>query len=54
MMNKKITRKEFLFSILSITTLLFVGKIPSIVKSISTKKEGNVYGNYSYGGKKNT
>ncbi len=51
--DKKITRKEFLFSILSIGTLIFASKAPSIIKSFNqNKKEGNTYGNYSYGGAK--
>jgi len=55
-MDKKVTRKEFLLSILSITALFAVSKIPSMIsKKISlSKKENNTYGNYSYGGKNNT
>lgn len=52
-MQKKLTRKQFLFSILSITVLMVAGKVPNIVKTITTtKKSGNSYGNYSYGGSK--
>jgi hypothetical protein len=52
MLDKKVTRKEFLLSALSIATLFVVSKVPSIVKELTPKKEGNVYGNYSYGGEK--
>ena len=52
-MNKKVTRKEFLLSILSITALFVASKVPSMVKSLTSKKESNNYGNYSYGGKNN-
>lgn len=49
--NKKITRKEFIFSILSIGTLIVASKAPGIIKDLtSSKKQGNTYGNYSYGG----
>lgn len=51
--DKKITRKEFLFSILSIGSLIIASKAPSIIKGLSSnKKQGNTYGNYSYGGVK--
>ena len=53
-MDKKVTRKQFLLSILSITALFAVSKIPSVISkklSLSKSKEGNTYGNYSYGGK---
>ena len=56
MMNKKVTRKEFLLSILSVTALFAVSKIPGVITkklSLSKSKEGNTYGNYSYGGKNN-
>ena len=55
-MDKKVTRKQFLLSILSITALFAVSKIPSVIgKKLSLPKsqEDNVYGNYSYGGKNN-
>ena len=55
-MDKKVTRKEFLLSILSITALFAVSKIPNVITkklSLSKSKEGNTYGNYSYGGKNN-
>lgn len=52
-MNKKLTRKEFILSILSVGALVFASKVPNIVKNINSKKS-NTYGNYSYGGiKKN-
>ena len=52
-MQKKLTRKQFLFSILSVATLVVASKVPNIVKTItSDKKSGNSYGNYSYGGSK--
>jgi len=50
MMNKKVTRKQFLLSALSITALFVASKVPSLVKDIAPKKEGDNYGNYSYGG----
>lgn len=52
-MDKKVTRKQFLLSALSITALFVASKVPFAVKSLAVKKGGNVYGNYSYGGKKN-
>ena len=55
-MNKKVTRKEFLLSVLSITALFVVSKIPNIISkklSLLKAKENNTYGNYSYGGKNN-
>lgn len=51
-MDKKVTRKEFLLSALSIAALFVASKAPSIVKNLSSKKEGNIYGNYAYGGGK--
>jgi hypothetical protein len=53
--DKKITRKEFIFSALSIGAVIFASKVPEIVKTFnSNKKKSNSYGNYSYGGiKKN-
>lgn len=53
MMNKKVTRKEFLLSVLSITALLAISKVPNMVKkSVIVKRGDNNYGNYSYGGNK--
>lgn len=53
-MDKKVTRKQFILSALSITALFVASKIPSMVKNNFTpKKEGNNYGNYAYGGSKN-
>lgn len=49
-MDKKVTRKQFLLSALSITAIFVASKLPSIVKDLVPKKEGNSYGNYSYGG----
>lgn len=53
-MDKKVTRKQFLLSALSITALLFVSKVPSVVKNSfsQTRKWGNTYGNNAYGGGK--
>lgn len=48
--NKKITRKEFLLSALSITALFFVSKVPNEIKKTAFKKENNSYGNCTYGG----
>lgn len=45
--NKKMTRKEFLVSAMSLTALLVVNKVPLIQKK---KNKDNAYGNYSYGG----
>jgi len=51
MMDKKVTRKQFLLSVLSVTALFVASKVPNIVKELTPKKkEGNSYGNYSYGG----
>lgn len=52
MLDKKITRKQFLVSALSIAAVFVANKIPSAVKDLTPKKEGNHYGNYSYGGGK--
>ena len=55
-MDKKVTRKEFLLSVLSITALFAVSKIPNVISkklSLLKTKEDNTYGNYSYGGKNN-
>ena len=51
-LEKKVTRKQFLLSALSVTALFAMNKVPKIVKDLTPKKEGNHYGNYSYGGKK--
>ena len=54
MLNKKVTRKEFLLSGLSVVALLAVSKIPSAITkklSLAKPKESNTYGNYYYGGK---
>ena len=51
-MDKKITRKQFILSALSVTALFVASKVPTIVKDLTPKKEGNNYGNYSYGGGK--
>ncbi len=49
-MDKKVTRKEFLLSALSMLGLFILGKSSSSIKNINPLKENNVYGNYSYGG----
>lgn len=51
-MDKKVTRKQFLLSALSITALFVASKVPSLIKNLTPKKEGDSYGNYSYGGSK--
>lgn len=51
-MDKKITRKQFLLGALSVAGLLAVKQVPKIIKDLTPKKEGNSYGNYSYGGGK--
>lgn len=52
-MQKKLTRKQFLFTVLSFSALLVASKVPNIIKTtITPKKNGNSYGNYSYGGSK--
>lgn len=60
MLDKKVTRKEFLLSGLSIITLLAVSKylVPSVITkkltpTLSRAKGNNAYGNYAYGGKSN-
>ena len=58
LMDKKVTRKEFLLSALSVVGLLAVGKAPSLVKHTLSQfnKPKNLtdsYGNSSYGGDKN-
>lgn len=52
MMNKEITRKEFLLSVLSIVALFVASKVPSMMKNFAYEKEGNIYGSYSYGGER--
>lgn len=52
MLEKKVTRKEFLLSVLSVVGLLVVNKLPSVVKKTATGTT-NSYGNQAYGGKKN-
>lgn len=62
MLDKKVTRKEFLLGALSITALFVASKVPSVVKNqfsqpkgnntFGKAKIGNAYGNYSYGGGK--
>jgi hypothetical protein len=53
-MQKKLTRKQFLLSVLSVATLVVANKVPNIIKTTlpTNKKSGNSYGNYSYGGSK--
>ncbi len=56
MMDKKVTRKQFLLSVLSISAIFAVSKIPKAITkklSLSQTKDNNAYGNYSYGGKSN-
>lgn len=48
-LDKKITRKQFVFSIASIVALFFVSKVPKILSSDISNK----YGNNVYGGTKN-
>jgi len=50
MMDKKLTRKQFLLTALSVVGLFVVSKVPNIVRELTPKKDGDVYGNYSYGG----
>jgi len=57
-LDKKVTRKQFLLSALSVAGLFMASKLPSEVKGFMPKKneeqEGNTYGNSPYGGiKKN-
>lgn len=52
-MQKKITRKQFILSILSVGAFFATSNVSSLVKTIAvTKKSANSYGNYSYGGSK--
>ena len=60
MLDKKVTRKEFLLGALSITALFVASKVPSVVKNqftpftkLKNDNSNNIYGNSSYGGKKN-
>ncbi|MCX6754623.1 MAG: hypothetical protein NTU81_02230 [Candidatus Nomurabacteria bacterium] len=52
MMDKKITRKDFILSVLSVTALLVASKVPKIINNnkVAKTKGNNTYGNYSYGG----
>lgn len=55
MLNKKVTRKEFLVSALSIAALFAVsGKVSQAVKKFNSpkQKDGIAYGHYPYGGGK--
>ena len=53
MLEKKVTRKEFLLSVLSVVGLLVVSKVPSVVKKTAASSAAtNKYGNQTYGGKK--
>ena len=51
-MDKKVTRKEFLLSALSVVALVAASKVPAVVRKTITpdKREGNGYGNSAYGG----
>ena len=54
-MQNKLTRKQFLLSILSAFTLVAVGNFPKIIQTIAKtkiKKGGSSYGNSVYGGSK--
>ena len=55
-MDKKVTRKEFLVSILSVFALLVLSKVPGILtKKLPLSKsnaKNNAYGNHVYGGGK--
>jgi hypothetical protein len=50
MLDKKVTRKQFILSGLSILGFLFISKIPKKIIS-SSKKEDNSYGKSTYGGR---
>lgn len=54
MLDKKVTRKEFLLSALSIGAIFAMGKVPGFLtkKFSSSQAEKDVYGNSSYGGGK--
>lgn len=54
MLEKKITRKDFLLTALSVTAIFIGSKIPTGFKNEFSlpKKVKNAYGNSSYGGKK--
>ena len=55
MLDKKLTRKQFLLSIASIAGLFVMSKVPSIIKnskSLTSSNKDNTYGKYSYGGSK--
>lgn len=55
MLDKKVTRKQFLLSIASAAAILVAGKIPEAAKKIARaeRDEHNAYGNHAYGGKRN-
>jgi hypothetical protein len=60
MLNKKMTRKEFLFTIASIIGLLALNSIPKTLREVVSKNKSvqshtstinnNQYGNSTYGG----
>jgi hypothetical protein len=50
MLNKKVTRKQFILSGISILGLLFIGKIPKQLIS-NQDKNSKTYGSSTYGGK---
>jgi hypothetical protein len=53
MLEKEVTRKQFLFSIMSFAGIVALSKVPSIVKKDIFKansKAANAYGNSTYGG----
>lgn len=56
-MDKKVTRKEFLLSGLSIIAVFAMSKMPSMITKKLTpplsKQKDNAYGNHIYGGSKN-
>ncbi len=47
MMDKEVTRKQFLLSILSIGALIVASRIPNVLKKKESKAS---YGNNAYGG----
>ena len=55
-LDKKVTRKQFLLSALSVAGLFMASKLPSEVKGFMPKesesRESNAYGNSPYGGVK--
>jgi hypothetical protein len=50
MMNKKVTRKEFLLSALSIAGVVMLSKVPTILKKSTVATQKSSYGNSAYGG----